>query len=50
MGETIAVFLGMAFVGIIVICVIWTILGYIWNRADSNEIEENMKKFENQKR
>ena len=50
MGESVAVFLGMTFVGIIVICVIWTILSYIWNKSDANEIEENMKKFEKQNR
>ena len=46
MSETIAQILGMVFVGIIVICLTWTILCYIVKAyTPNNKLEENIKKF-----
>ena len=48
--EMIVQILGMAFVGIIMICIGWTIVEYIFNGfGDSNKLEENMKKFDQKK-
>jgi Na+-driven multidrug efflux pump len=45
--ETVVQVLGMTFVGIIMICIGWTIVEYIINGfGDNNKLEENMKKFE----
>ena len=46
--ETIVQILGMTFVGIIMICVGWTIVEYIFGAMSKpkNDIEENLKKFD----
>ena len=50
MTDTIAVAFGMTFVGIIIICLVWTILSYIFNSMDkpgrrNKKLMDNMKKF-----
>ena len=51
MGETIAVIFGMIFIGTILICLIWTIMSYIADAyAPNNKLEDNIKKFDKQKR
>jgi len=51
MGETIAVIFGMIFIGTILICLIWTIMSYIADAyAPNNKLENNIKKFDKQKR
>ena len=52
MAETIAVTLGMIFVGTIVICLTWTILSYIVNEATSanKRLEENIKQLDKNKK
>ena len=50
MTDTIAVIFGMTFVGVILICLVWTILSYIFNGMDSpgkrnKKLLDNMKKF-----
>ena len=50
MVETIAQVFGMAFVGIIVICIAITLVSYIFEaHTPDNKLEENIKKF-NKKR
>ena len=45
--EMIAVIFGMTFVGMIVICMVWTICSYIADAySPNNKLEENIKKFE----
>ena len=46
MTDTIAVIFGMTFVGIIIVCLVWTILSYIAEAmSPNNKLEENIKKF-----
>ena len=50
MTDTIAVAFGMTFVGIIIICLVGTIIGYIFNGMDkpgrrNKKLLDNMKKF-----
>ncbi len=43
------VIFGTVFVGIIMICLIWTILSYISEAyAPNNKLEDNIKKFDKQ--
>ena len=46
--ETVVQILGMAFVGIIMVCLGWTIVEYILGTMSKpkNKIEENLKKFD----
>tara|TARA_R110002020_G_scaffold221994_1_gene430263 strand:+ start:1395 stop:1553 length:159 start_codon:yes stop_codon:yes gene_type:complete len=45
--ETVAVILGLVFVGIILLCLIGTIGSYIADAyAPNNKLEENIKKLE----
>jgi len=47
MVEIVAQTIGMIFVGIIVICLASTILGYIFNREDSNkELLDNIERMD----
>tara|TARA_R110000765_G_scaffold325063_1_gene416554 strand:- start:238 stop:405 length:168 start_codon:yes stop_codon:yes gene_type:complete len=47
--ETIAMVFGMTFIGVIVICLIWTILSYISEAyAPNNKLEDNIKKYDEQ--
>ena len=51
MMETVAVYLGMAFVGTIVICLVWTICSYIADaKRPCNKLEENIRKWEEKTR
>ena len=50
MTDTIAVAFGMTFVGIIIVCLVGTIIGYIFNGMDkpgkgNKKLMDNMKKF-----
>ena len=46
MTDTIAVIFGMTFVGIIIVCLVWTILSYIAEAmSPNNKLQENIKKF-----
>ena len=48
--ELIVQILGMAFVGIIMVCIGWTIVEYIFGAAKpKNRIEENLKNFDKRK-
>ena len=47
MAETIAVIFGMVFVGTILICLVWTILSYIFEATSrDNKLEENIKRWD----
>tara|TARA_R100001377_G_scaffold84408_1_gene67887 strand:+ start:699 stop:860 length:162 start_codon:yes stop_codon:yes gene_type:complete len=49
--ETVAVILGITFVGIILICLVWTIMSYIAeSSAPNNKLEDNIKEYDRQKR
>ena len=49
--ETIAQVFGMTFVGIILICLVWTIGSYIADaNAPNNKLEDNIKKFDKKTR
>ena len=49
--ETVAVIFGMVFVGIILVCLVGTIMSYITEAYSPNtKLEDNIKKWENQKR
>jgi|TARA_R110002096_G_scaffold422684_1_gene629373 hypothetical protein len=49
--ETIAVIFGMIFVGTILVCLVWTIMGYIVDAYDpNNKLEDNIKKFDKKTR
>jgi hypothetical protein len=49
--ESVIVTMGMIFVGIIIVCLAWTILNYIADAYDpNNKLEENMKKFDVKKK
>ena len=38
---------GITFIGIIVVCLVWTISSYIYRSySPSNKLEENLKKFD----
>jgi|TARA_R110000737_G_scaffold333927_1_gene351910 hypothetical protein len=51
MIETIAQIFGMTFLGIILICLIWTIISYIMiTNNRNNKLQENLKKFESIKK
>jgi hypothetical protein len=51
MGDTIAMIFGMTFIGIILICLVWTILSYIMEAYNpKNKLEENIKKFDKKMR
>ena len=44
--ELIVQILGMAFVGIIMVCIGWTVVEYAFNGfGDNNKLEENLKNF-----
>lgn len=46
MIEQAATLFGMVFMGLILVCVIWTILSYILEtRLPKNKIEEHFKKY-----
>jgi hypothetical protein len=47
MGDTIAVIFGMTFVGVILVCLVWTIGNYIFNNIDSQnkKLLNNMNKL-----
>ena len=52
MVEMIAQAFGMVFVGMIVICLVSTILSYIYNSQNMNsnkKLLDNIKKFDNKK-
>jgi len=50
MMDTIAMIFGLTFVGVIVICLAWTILNYIAEAySPNNKLEENLKKFDKKK-
>jgi hypothetical protein len=50
MTDTIATIFGMGFVSIILICLVWTILGYIFEAfKNENNLERNMKEYDNKK-
>ena len=51
MAETIAVTFGMIFVGIILICLVWTVLSYVFNNMEgtgkaNKKLLANMKKYD----
>jgi len=48
MIQTIAQIFGIAFVSIILICLVWTILSYIIESKlnSNNKLEENLKNFD----
>jgi len=47
MIDTIAVIFGMTFVGVILICLIWTIMSYISEAyAPNSKLEQNIKEFD----
>ena len=50
--ETVAVILGISFVSIILICLVWTIMSYIADASASsnNKLEDNIKEYDRQKR
>ena len=51
MTETIAMIFGMTFIGIILVCLIWTICSYIFETYRSeNNLERNMKEYDNKKK
>jgi len=51
MTETIAMIFGMTFIGIILVCLIWTICSYIFEAYRSeNNLERNMKEYDNKKK
>jgi len=42
---------GITFVSIILICLVWTIMGYIADaNAPNNKLEDNIKKFDKKMR
>tara|TARA_R110001606_G_scaffold215784_1_gene363620 strand:+ start:323 stop:469 length:147 start_codon:yes stop_codon:yes gene_type:complete len=44
--DTVATIFGLVFVGAIVVCLVWTIMGYITEAySTNNKLEENIKKF-----
>lgn len=46
MIEQAATLFGMVFMGLIIVCLIWTILSYILEtRSPKNKIEEHFKKY-----
>ena len=46
MIETVAQTIGMIFVGIIIICLVSTILNYIFNRSDTNSNKKLLDNIE----
>ena len=49
--DTVAQIFGMTFVGVILLCLVWTVLEYIVTaRRPANKLEENMKEYDRQKR
>ena len=44
--DTIAIILGMTFVGVILICLVWTVLSYIFNGMDTSG-KRNKKLIDN---
>tara|TARA_R110000744_G_scaffold107711_1_gene204264 strand:- start:342 stop:503 length:162 start_codon:yes stop_codon:yes gene_type:complete len=49
--ETVAVILGISFVSIILICLVWTIMSYIVDASPpNNKLEDNIKEYDRQKR
>ena len=48
--EKVVQILGVGFVCIIMVCLVWTILSYIYySLRDDNKLEENLKNFDNKK-
>ena len=45
MIEIVAQIFGLTFVGIILICLVWTIMSYIFENKQDNKLIENMKKL-----
>ena len=47
MIDMIAQIFGMTFVGIIIVCLIWTICGYIAEaNSPNNKLKENLRKYD----
>lgn len=48
--ETVAIIFGMSFVGIILVCLAWTIVNYIMEEVQTpnDKLEENIKRFDKQ--
>ena len=51
MIDAVAVIFGMTFVGIIIICLVWTVISYIFNGMDSSgkrnkKLVDNMNKYD----
>ena len=45
--DTIAQIFGMSFIGVIAVCLIWTICNYIFETyTPNNKLEENIKEFD----
>ena len=47
--DTVAQIFGMTFVGIILVCLIWTVMGYIFSsesRDRNKKLLDNMKNFD----
>jgi|TARA_R110001599_G_scaffold16527_1_gene67064 Na+-transporting methylmalonyl-CoA/oxaloacetate decarboxylase gamma subunit len=45
--ATIAQIFGMTFVGVILVCLVWTIMSYVLNSyTPNNKLKENIKKFD----
>ena len=38
--------LGMTFIGIVLICLVWAIGNYLFEMYPHNKLEDNMKKFD----
>ena len=53
--EIVAQIFGMTFIGIVLICLVWTILSYIFNNIDdtantNKKLLDNMNKMDKQQR
>mgnify|MGYP003625988496 CR=1 FL=1 len=49
--ETLVIIFGMSFVGIILICLAWTIIEYMFIAYKTeNKLEQNIKKYDEQKK
>ena len=47
MSDTIAQIFGMTFVGVILICLVWTIISYIYTGMDLGPDKRNKKLLDN---
>lgn len=51
MTEQVATILGIIFIGIIMVCLVWTVLSYIVEAySPKNKIEEHFKNFKNDRK